>query len=374
MRFSEIIGQEDIKKRLINSVKENRVSHAQLFLGPDGCGKLALAIAYAQYISCTDKQENDSCGTCSSCIKYEKLIHPDLHFIYPISGSKDISKIFLKQWREFLIGKNYYVSINEWYEYIGLENKQGIINANDCHDIIKTFSLRSYESEYKIMIIWMIEKLYHSAAPKLLKIFEEPPEKTLFIMLSENSDLVLPTILSRTQMIKIPAISNKSLVEALVSKHSLSAKKAHEIIKLSGGNYSVALGLLSSEEDIYLPVFREWMLNCYYRKFTEIIKWLDVFGKLGREKQKSFFLFSLDIVRSCVLISYGQKQLVMVEEGEEMEFIVKISNFIHSGNASVFTQELEKAIHHIERNANAKILMLDLSIKISELIRIPVQT
>jgi DNA polymerase III subunit delta' len=371
MRFSEIVGQESVKKRLINSVKENRVSHAQLFSGPDGCGKLALAIAYAQYICCENKQETDSCGVCRSCVKYEKLAHPDLHFIYPISGSKDKSKTFIDKWRKFNIERNYYVGINEWYEYLGIENKQGIINVNDCNDIIRTLSLKSYESEYKITIVWMIEKLYHSAAPKLLKILEEPPDKTLFLLLSENPDLVLPTILSRTQLIKIPHISDKSIVETLISRYSLTPQKAHEITKLSAGNFGNALSMLNNEEESFFPMFREWMLWCYFPKFPEIIKWLDEFGKLGREKQKRFFSYGLGTIRHCLLNGFNQKHLVNLEDGEEKEFIEKISRFIHSGNAPNFSEEFEKAIRHIERNANPKILMLDLSVKVSELLRRP---
>ncbi len=369
MRFSDIIGQDTIKKKLINSVLENRVSHAQLFLGPDGCGKLALAIAYAQYISCENKQADDSCGVCRSCVKYEKLAHPDLHFIYPVSGSKDTSKTYLKEWRSFLTEKKYYVGLNDWFKYLEFENKQGIINASDCNEIIKTLSLRAYESEYKIVIIWMVEKLFHSAAPKLLKILEEPPDKTLFILLSENPDLILPTILSRTQLLKIPPISDKSLIEALVSKQSLPPKRAHEIVRLSAGNYTTALSLLNTDEDSFFNAFREWMLLCYGNKFADIVKWIEDLAKTGREKQKQFLRYGLEIVRSCTLYNFSQHQLILNEQEEETAFIAKIAKFIHPGNAVLFSDEFERAVYHIERNANPKILMLDLSIKAAEFLK-----
>ena len=194
--------------------------HAQLFLGPEGSGKLPLALAYAQYINCQNRQEDDSCGHCPSCIKFNKLIHPDLHFVYPVSKTKDssdkpTSKEFLKPWRELVLENNGYINLTDWYEKIDIEKKQGIINADDCNNIIKTLSYKSFESEYKIMIIWMVEKLFHSAAPKILKILEEPPEKTLFILISENPDIIINTILSRTQLVKIPKIANNDLYQEL---------------------------------------------------------------------------------------------------------------------------------------------------------------
>ena len=193
MLFKEIIGQELIKAKLIDTVKNKRISHAQLFLGPEGCGKLALAIAYAQYINCENKQENDSCGVCDSCNKFNKLIHPDLHFIFPNSTTKNVkeknhSQLFINEFRELLIEKNYYLTLNDWYNKLGIENKQGIINTLDCANINKILSLKSYESEYTVIIIWMIEKLFYSAAPKILKILEEPPDKTLFILISEDHE------------------------------------------------------------------------------------------------------------------------------------------------------------------------------------------
>nr|MBC8146675.1 DNA polymerase III subunit delta [Bacteroidota bacterium] len=218
MQFKEVIGHEEIKKRLIQTVRENRISHAQLFAGQEGIGKLALAIAYGQYISCTNKQETDSCGVCPSCIKYNKLIHPDLYFTYPVSTNKEVktkplSRLFISKWREILLQKDYIFSLQQWYQKIQIENKQGIINTEDCNEIIKSLSLKTFESEYRVVIIWMPEKLFHAAAPKLLKILEEPPPKTLFLLITESPDKILKTIISRTQIIKIPKLKDQDVKE-----------------------------------------------------------------------------------------------------------------------------------------------------------------
>jgi len=374
MLFKNIIGQDHIKARLIRSVKENRVSHAQLFLGPEGSGKLALAIAYAQYIGCEDKQEDDSCGVCRSCVKFEKLAHPDLHFLYPISATKDkpLSANYLSEWRSLFLENKGYVALTDWYDAIGLENKQGLINANDCNEVIKTLSLKAYESEYKIMIIWMIEKLFHAAAPKLLKILEEPPDKTLFILISENHEQVISTILSRTQIIKVPRIQNKDLMHALVNQYELSPKKANEIIRVVEGNYIEASLLAGNPvDDIHFNQLRDWMRLCYRNSVSELIEWVEKFSKAGREKQKSFLLNAIRVFRECMLISTGEEELIKAE-GEELKFATDFSPFINSNNTVQIIQEFNEAIFHIERNAHPKILFLDLSLKMTELIKIKV--
>ena len=372
MLFKNIIGQEQIKKHLIRSVKENRISHAQLFLGPEGCGKLALAIAYSQYICCEDKKDDDSCGVCRSCVKFEKLVHPDLHFLYPFSATKDkpVSSSLLSEWRNLLIENKCYISLPDWYEAIGIENKQGIINANDCNDTIKTLSLKSYESEYKIMIIWMIEKLFHSAAPKLLKILEEPPDKTLFLLVCENHEQVINTILSRSQIIKIPRISDKELTLALTQRQELSPKRANEIVRIAEGNYKEAISLaVDLPDDNSFEQLQKWMQFCYREKIVEIIDWIEKFSKAGREKQKSFLLNAIRVFRESILAGVGQTELIR-SEGEERKFAINFSPFINSKNSVQIIKEFNDAIFHIERNANPKILFLDLSLKISELIKI----
>ena len=372
MLFKNIIGQDHIKARLIRSVKENRVSHAQLFLGPEGSGKLALAIAYAQYVSCENKLADDSCGVCRSCIKFEKIAHPDLHFLYPISATKDkpLSANYLSEWRSLLIENKGYISLTDWYEAIGMDQKQGIINANDCNEVIKTLSLKAYESEYKIMIIWMIEKLFHAAAPKLLKILEEPPDKTLFVLISENHEQVISTILSRTQIIKIPRIQNKDLMHALVHEYEISPKKANEIVRVVEGNFIEASLLAGNPaDDFHFNQLRDWMRLCYRDSITELVEWVDKFSKSGREKQKSFLFNAIRVFRESMLINAGQRVLIRAE-GEELKFATDFSPFINSKNIIQIIQEFNDAIFHIERNAHPKILFLDLSLKMTELIKI----
>ncbi|MFH0865508.1 MAG: hypothetical protein V1904_04910 [Bacteroidota bacterium] len=372
MQFSKVIGQEQVKKRLIRSVKENRVSHAQLFLGPEGCGKLALAVAYAQYVCCGDKKENDSCGVCRSCIKFQKIAHPDLHFIYPISATKDkpVSSVFISDWRELVLNQECYIGLEDWYKAIGLETKQGIINAGDCNEVIKTLGLKAYEAEYKIMIIWMVEKLFHSAAPKLLKILEEPPDKTLFLLVCKDHEQVISTIISRTQIIKIPRIAEKDMVHALIEKHKLVPRRAHEISRMVDGNYIEARKLTDeNQDDFNFMKLRDWMRSCYKDNVPDLIKWADEIGRIGREKQKDFLLNTLRLLRESILISSGTQDLIKID-GEEQKFASGFAPFIHPQNAENIINEFNDAVFHIERNANARILFLDLSLKIAELIKI----
>ena len=343
MRFCDITGQEGIKAKLIQTVSDQRVSHAQLFFGPEGCGKLALAIAYAQYINCTNKQGiNDSCGTCPSCIKYQKLIHPDLHFIYPVATTRRVtkkpqSKLFLEEWRKFLLENNYQAGLQGWYEAIGLENKQGIINADDCNEIITTLSYKSYESDYKVMILWMVEKLYYSAAPKILKILEEPPEKTLFLLISEDPDQIIKTIVSRTLLVKIPGTGF-----------------------LHSGR--------SEEEAGYFEPFRQWMRLCFSGKIAELIPFTADIARLGREKQKGFLTYGLKVTGFCSSINY-RNQLPAGIEGDELKFIRDFSPYIHQENLPAFNDLFNTALFHVERNAHSPTLFLDLSLKIVRLFK-----
>lgn len=345
MRFQEIPGQEIIKQKLIQTIIDQRVSHAQLFFGSEGSGKLALAIAYAQFINCTSRFSLgafDSCGTCPSCIKYQKLIHPDLHFIYPVSTTKKVSrkpqsKNFIEEWRKFLIENHFAVTLQEWYEAIEIENKQGIINAEDCNEIITTLSYKSYESEYKVMIIWMVEKLFYSAAPKILKILEEPPEKTLFLLISDNPDQIIKTILSRTLLVKIPSSVN-------------------QVVK-------------RNEEDlIYFDTFRQWMLLCHSGKITELIAFVGEIAKTGREKEKSLLLYGLQIFGFCASYHFGQVPRT-ISEGKELEFMKKFSGYIPLNKVGEFSDLFNTAIYHIERNAHSPTLFLDLSLKIVPLFK-----
>ena len=374
MLFKDIIGQEEVKKHLIQTVKDNRVSHAQLFFGSEGCGKLALAIAYSQYINCKNRSDNDSCGVCPSCIKYQKLIHPDLHFVYPVAPlqnlKKPLSKDFIEKWRYFAISNNYFLNLNDWYKEIGIEKKQGIINKDDCNNIIKTLNYMSYEAEYKVMIIWMVEKLFHSAAPKLLKILEEPPDKTLFILISENQERIINTILSRTQILKIPKIANKVLIESLKSNTDYSESEIIRVVKIANGNYKATLRFLkhSEEEEYNFITFRNWMRLCFSNNIIETNEFVNNIARIGRERQKSFFTYSLRIIRECLMLNYSPTYQLHFE-GEEETFVRKFSPYVNNISGPALSEEFNKALFHIERNANPSILFFDLSLTVIKLLK-----
>ena len=379
MRFRDIIGQQQIKNKLIQTVLDQRVSHAQLFFGPEGNEKLALAIAYAQFINCTQKLlpeggvssgEIDSCGTCPSCIKFQKLIHPDLHFIYPIAKTRKVKKDkfksldFIEDWRIFLTQNDYHVTLHEWYELIGIENKQGIINKDDCREIISTLSYKSYESEYKVMIIWMAEKFYYAAAPTILKILEEPPEKTLFILITEDPEQIISTIRSRTLFVKIPRITSKDVKEYLMAKHQCGEREAGIIARQSAGNLKLAMNRVQNiEEDNYnFTTFRSWMRLCFSANVPELINFSTDIAKIGRENQKSFFLYALKIIQSCITLGYGHEELVF-SDGEELKFLSGFSAYINLSNVEAFCELFNNAMYHIERNAYPQTLFLDVSLK-----------
>ena len=376
MRFREIIGQEVIKRKLIQTVLDHRVSHAQLFFGPEGNEKLALAIAYAQFINCEHRvtgDRPDSCGVCPSCVKYQKLIHPDLHFVLPVSTTKKVTRKpksidFIEEWRAFLIGNDYHVNLHEWYEFIGMENKQGIINAEDCNEIIHTLSYKSYESEYKVMILWMVEKLYYAAAPKILKILEEPPEKTLFILITEDPEQVISTIRSRTLLVKIPKIGVNDLSAYLTRNHGLDEREAGIIARQSYGSLKLALNRLQHiEEDPFnFTNFRRWMLMCFDNKIVDLLGFSGEIARIGRENQKDFLLYALSVIGTCSTLVFGDEELVTAE-GEELKFLNKISAYINPSNYVRFSELFNTALYHVERNAHPQTLFFDVSLQATRL-------
>lgn len=376
MLFKEVVGQAAVKQRLVQSVKDNRVSHAQLFLGPDGSGNLALAIAYAQYLACTNRQTADSCGECPSCIKYAKLVHPDLHFSFPITTSKDtkVSTVLLPEWRE-AITENPYMNLFQWYEFLEVENKQGIIGVEESAEILRKLSLMAYESEFKTMIIWMPEKMNTAAANKLLKILEEPPDKTLFILVTESEDQLLRTIISRTQLVKVNKLADSEIKAALVEKHQLAESEAARIAYLADGNYNHALALIKETEsgNFNFNSFTEWMRLCFRNDVLKITNWTTEMASIGRERQKNFLSYGLNAFRESLIMNYAGQSIVRIE-GEELEFIKKFAPFINENNCEALIAAFERSILHIGRNANPKILFLDLSLKCMELLKSPAKT
>lgn len=373
MFFKEVIGQNSIKQRLIQSVNEERVSHAQLFAGPPGTGKLALAIAYAQYVACTNRQTDDSCGECPSCKKFRKLIHPDLHFVFPVIKTpkfkEPVSDNFLEEWR-MMIGKNPYFSIDQWFEQIGVENAQGLIYSHQSEEIIRKLNLKSYESEYKVMIIWLPEKMHVACANKLLKMIEEPPAKTLFVLITENEEDIISTIRSRCQLITVPPIDTEAIEKTL---HILPESEGHDIrniVHLAKGNFNKALELLQPDEQTLfnLERFKELMRYSYGRKFTDLFKWADQVAGIGREKQKSLLNYFLDLLRENFVYNLKNRDLTFMNSPEE-EFSKRFSPFINERNIVELTEVFEMAYAHIGMNGNPRIIFTDVAFRITKLIR-----
>lgn len=374
MLFSQIPGQQEIKQHLISTVQTGRISHARLFFGPEGVGALPLAVAYAQYINCENKLPVDSCGQCPSCLKFEKLAHPDLHFSLPIAKSKlvDADKVvsddFMPLWRTAFTA-NPFLALDDWLDKIEVDNKQVIINVEESQRIIQKLNLKAYESEYKILVMWLPEKMNASAANKLLKVLEEPPDKTLFLLVSENTDSILPTILSRTQLLKIKPIDSAELAQYLEFLHNVPATQAQSIAFLAGGSYREAQRLLNQETDANFPVFRQWMRDCYGNKIQDLYNWVESFSKEGRESQKSFLVYGLGIIRECIIFNHlGESKVKLT--GEELTFVTQFGKFINNTNGPRIIAELNRACEHVERNANSKVLFFDLSLSILEVLKL----
>lgn len=376
MQFAEVIGQEAIKDKLRQTVLENRVSHAQLFLGPAGTGKLALAIAYAQFINCSGRSETDSCGVCPSCQQFAKLAHPDLHFSYPliISGSgetgKRISNDYIQQWREYLFDKHFYPEFVEWNARMETEKKQGIIGADEIEQIIKALSYKSYGGKYKVMIIWMAEKIYHAAAPKILKILEEPPDKTLFILIAERKEMLISTILSRTQVVNIPPLDQSSMMNVLDLQFGYPREQLAPVVQAAGGNVNHAVKILEEQisGDFSFGEFRDWMLLCYQGKIKELTEFIAKVAQRSRAGQKQLLSYGLVLSRNCMLNRYDRQDLLAVPDREEEKFILNFSRLINEDNVMDYAGLFEEAINHIDRNGNAHVIFMDTSLKASGLL------
>jgi len=368
MLFQEVIGQNAIKEQLIQSVIENRVSHAQLFLGPEGSGSFALALAYAQYISCTERTATDSCGNCSSCRKYNKLIHPDLHFSYPFfrGGEKEDSMADLGEWRELVLG-NPYFDLDEWRLRLDAQNKQPNINKAECLNILHRLSLKAFESEYKTMIIWLPEYLKNEGN-RLLKTLEEPASKTLIILVAQNQDQILNTIISRTQLVKIPALKNEDIVRYLIDNKDISETQASRIAYLSDGNMQAALNLLKEDDHDDFRNFSNWMRMTFADKGAQIIDFVDQLSKLGRENQKNMLRYGVQMIRECIMLMSGAESLVHLPS-IELDFVKNFSKQLDLAKCEALVNELEKAHYHIERNANPKILFLDVSLQFVKILK-----
>lgn len=368
MQFKEIIGQERVKQQLIQTVVENRVSHAQLFLAAEGNGALALAVAYAQYINCQQKLPNDSCGECASCRKYEKYVHPDLHFSYPFfaKGKDDVASNYLEEWREML-NKDIYFDLDIWRSYLDAGNKQPNINIAECHDIIKKLSYKAFEAETKVMIIWLPEYL-DKEGNALLKIIEEPPANTLFILVAQNQEQILFTILSRTQIVKIPKLPAPTIENYLIEKASMDKEQAAEYSFLSDGNMITAKTLLNDIPNDNSVLFADWLRYAFKIKVPDLITFTETVAGWGRENQKNFIKYGINFLRECILLLNGADEMVKLPP-QALDTAQKLTlNVLSLSMIEKLINVLEKAHYHIERNANPKILFLDVSLQLIKII------
>ena len=369
MQFKEIVGQEGLKHHLIQTVSDNRVSHAQLFLSSAGSGALPMAIAYAQYINCLQKLADDSCGECSSCRKYQRLIHPDLHFSYPFFASKDIKKAtdVLEEWRSMML-ENPYFDLDIWRSKLNAENKQANINIAEAHDIIKKLSYKAFEAETKVLIMWLPEFLDREGNA-LLKIIEEPPANTLFILVAQNQEQILTTILSRTQIIKIPKLPNQVVKEFLMQKASLSENQAEEYSFLADGNLIEANSLLHNEANNNAGRFSEWLRMGFGNRVPAMIDFTEDAAKWGRENQKNFLKYGINFLRECSLLLSGADDLVKLPPQSYEVAKNLAAKVFNLAMVEALINELERAHYHIERNANPKILFLDVSLQLVKIIK-----
>lgn len=373
MFFKDIIGQEEIKKRLIEEINESRIPHAQLICGPEGVGKMALAIAYARYICCTNKNETDACGICPSCVKFNKLVHPDVHFVFPIiknaKSKKEVCDDYLAEWRPFVLNHPYF-NLNNWLSEIKSENSQAIIYAKESDEIIKKLSFKPLERGYKITIIWLPEKMHIACANKLLKLLEEPPTQTIFILVSEAPDLILPTILSRTQRINIRQIDETSISRALQEKYQLAEQESLSVAHLANGNFIKALETihLNEEKQLFFDLFINLMRLSYQRKIKEMKQWSEQVAEMGRERQKNFLEYCQQMIRENFIYNFHQVQMVYMTP-DEQQFATRFAPFINERNIIGLMDELSECQKHIEQNVNAKMVFFDFSLKMIVLLK-----
>ncbi len=379
MLFSEVLGQKHIKNHLTTSVDAGRIAHAQLFVGPEGSGTLPMALAYAQYILCSNINGENTGGNASCNLKFKNISHPDLHFAFPVTTSdkvksKPVSNYYLEEWRQ-LLDQQPYGNLFDWYKLLGVDNKQGQIGVDEALQIVKSLALKSYEGGYKVMLIWMAEKMNTAAANKLLKLIEEPPEKTVFILIAEDEEQIISTIRSRCQVLHFPPLAEDAIAEALVKNYHIETSVATKIAHQANGNYNKACDLIyqDSEDIQFEKWFILWVRSAFKAKgnksaIHDLISWSEEIAKTGRETQKKFLSFCLNYFRQALLLNYKATELVYLEPKSENFKLENFAPFVHDSNILEISNELQDAIYHIERNGNSKIILTDLSIKLTRLL------
>jgi DNA polymerase III subunit delta' len=365
MKFNDIIGQDSTKQLLKGIIEGGRMPHALLLLAPQGSGGLPLALAYAQYVLCENRTDGEPCGRCANCVKAEKMIHPDIHYSYPTIGPKTIATHVLKEWRA-AIAENPYMNANQWLEKMDADNKQGNIPVAECTEIVKKLSLKTYEAEYKILIMWLPEYL-GKEGNRLLKMIEEPPDQTLFILVAENQDLILNTILSRCQLVKAAPLSFDDLKNGLVLR-GITSGEAEAIAPLADGDFNAALTLARQAENDNAQAFLEWMRKCYAGNGVDLVTWTDKFATAGREKQKLFLRYGLHFLRELmILTTTGSENLRL--RGTELATALKMKSIVSFEKIEPMAHLFDECSYHIERNANPKVLFLDASIRMNKILR-----
>ena len=371
MLFNQIIGQEHIKNHLQTSAKNGRIPHAQLFVGKEGSGTLAVAIAYAQFLL-----SHFSDNPAASELKVTKLQHPDVHFAFPVTTNDSVKKhpvsnLFLNEWRDF-VNNQPYGGLFNWLQSIGVENKQGMIGVDEALDVVKKLQLKSYEGGFKVMIIWMAEKMNIAAANKLLKLIEEPPEKTIFLLITENEDQIISTIRSRCQALHFPVLSEQDIANELLIKEKCSESDALKIATQAEGNYNKAHHLLHQDANdlIFEQWFIAWIRTAFKAKgnaavIQELVVWSETIAKTGRETQKQFLDYCLQFFRQALLLNYKSPELVFLETQTPKFNLQNFAPFVHSENILAIEKALNDALYHIERNGNPKIILSDLSMKLT---------
>ncbi len=373
MYFKDIIGQEEIKKRLIQSAKTGFVPHAQLFTEQGGAGAFPLAIAYARYLNCLHPAEDDSCGKCPSCLKYDELAHPDLHFVFPIVSKKEKKKEvcddYLSEWRSFLQGRPYF-TIDQWMDYMDAGNSQALIYSKESDEIIRKLSLRIYEAEYRVLLVWLPEKLHQTCANKLLKIIEEPPTNTIILMVSEAPDMILGTIQSRAQRIHVRPIETQAVTNALLQQYKLTPEDAKQVAHLAAGNYIQAIEAISMGEEnkFFLEQFKAMMRNSWTRNVKGMKAMADVLGGIGRERQKNFLAYCQHLIRENFIYRFQSEELNYMNK-DESDFAINFSPYVNERNVIELMDELAKAERHITQNVNAKMIFFDIGLRITVLIK-----
>lgn len=364
MSLAKAYGQVEVKDLLHRLVTQGRLPHAMLLLGPAGSGKLALAIGLAQYILCEDKGPDAPCGQCNACLKANKFIHPDIHFSFPTVGTNVKSDSFLPQWRSAL-EDNAYMEVNDWLQIIGAENKQGNINKEECLNIIRKLSLKTFEGSHKVLIMWLPEYL-GKEGNRLLKLIEEPPDQTVFILVAEQHELILNTILSRCQVVKVRALRDDEIRDALINKNVTD--NAEAIAQLSDGNLNEALKMAQEKENDNAALFLEWMRKCYVGNGVEMVKWVEKFAKLGRENQKHFIRYALHFMREYMVLKMSNQTQVRLRN-LELKTAQNLQKVIDFDQIEGIVQLLNDNSYYIERNANPKVLFLDTSIQLNKILK-----